>query len=153
MPEDLIGRVTELVTPILEEEGLELVEVEFKRGAKRSFLRLFIDKPGGVTIDDCSTVSNQLGDLLDIEDLIPHRYILEVSSPGAERPLKGPADYKRFLGRLVKVTLKEPHQGQRLYTGRLIEFSEGRATLESSVGVLVTVGLDEIERARLEVEF
>ena len=152
MAEDLIDRVGALVRPILEEEGLELVEVEFKRGAKRSFLRLFIDKPGGVTIDDCSVVSTQLGDLLDVEDLIPNRYILEVSSPGADRPLKRPEDYERFLGRLVKVTVRNPAEGKKHLLGRLVAFSRGKVTLDVPSEGSVTISLDEIERARLEVE-
>ncbi|MFQ6671949.1 MAG: ribosome maturation factor RimP [Candidatus Tectimicrobiota bacterium] len=150
--EDLIEKVTALVQPILEEEGLELVEVEFKRGAHRSFLRLFIDKPGGVTLDDCSVVSTQLGDLLDVEDPIPHRYILEVSSPGANRPLKRREDYERFLGRLVQITTRQPVGGQNPFTGRLVAFANGKVSLEVPSHGTVTLGLAEIERARLELE-
>lgn len=152
MVEDLIERVAALVNPILEEEGLDLVEVEYKRGAKRSFLRIFIDKPGGVTLDDCSTVSNQLGDLLDIEDLISNRYVLEVSSPGAERPLKRPEDYKRFVGRLVRIRTKEPVGGERQFVGRLVAFDGDKATIEVESEGAVTLELGDIERARLEVE-
>lgn len=152
MAEDLIERLTALVQPILEEEGLELVELVFKRGAKRSLLRFFIDKPGGVTLDDCSGLSAQLGDLLDVEDLIPHRYTLEVSSPGATRPLKRPEDYERFVGRLVNITTREPVEGLRHLMGRLVAYTDGRVSLDvPSIGP-VTIGLDTIERARLEVE-
>ena len=152
MVEDLIERVVALVDPILEEEGLDLVEVEYKRGARRSFLRIFIDKPGGVTLDDCSTVSNQLGDLLDIEDLISNRYVLEVSSPGAERPLNRPDDYRRFVGRLVRIRTKESVDGNRQFVGRLVAFEEDKATIEVEDSEQVTLELGEIERARLEVE-
>lgn len=152
MAEDLIERLAALAQPILEEEGLELVELEFKRSARRSVLRFFIDKPGGVTLDDCSALSTQLGDLLDVEDLIPHRYVLEVSSPGATRPLKRPEDYERFVGRLVNITTREPVEGQRHLTGRLVDFSDGRVTLEVPSKGPVTIGIEAIERARLEVE-
>jgi ribosome maturation factor RimP len=152
MAEDLIGEITTLVKPILEEEGLDLVEVEFKRGRRRSFLRIFIDKPGGVTLDDCSNVSNQLGDLLDIEDLIEEKYILEVSSPGADRPLRRPEDYQRFVGRLVRITTKEAVEGQKSHTGRLAAFDNGKITVEVSSEDSITLELNEIERARLEVE-
>lgn len=152
MAEDIIEKVTALVRPILEEEGLDLVEVEYKRGAKRSFLRLFIDKPGGVTLDDCSNVSNQLGDLLDIEDLIPERYILEVSSPGAERPLKRPEDYQRFIGRLVRITTKEPRAGKQRHSGRLVAFDNGKVTVKVKPEESITLELEDIQKARLEVE-
>jgi ribosome maturation factor RimP len=152
MAEDLIERLTALAQPILEEEGLELVELEFKRGAKRSLLRLFIDKPGGVTLDDCSLLSSQLGDLLDVEDLIPHRYILEVSSPGATRRLKRPEDYERSVGRLIDITTREPVEGQTHLTGRLLAYADGRVSLDVPSKGQVTIGLEAIERARLEVE-
>lgn len=152
MAEDLFERLAALAQPILEEEGLELVELDFRRGSNRSLLRLFIDKPGGVTLDDCSVVSTQLGDLLDVEDLIPHRYTLEVSSPGANRPLKRPEDYERFLGRLVQITTREPVEGQRGFTGRLVAFAKGKVSLDVPSKGEITVGLDQIERARLEIE-
>lgn len=152
MADDLIERLTALVQPILEEEGLELVELEFKRSGRHSLLRFFVDKPGGVTLDDCSALSIQLGDLLDVEDLIPHRYVLEVSSPGATRLLKRPQDYERFVGRLVNITSREPVEGQTHLTGRLVAFANGRVTLEVPSKGPVTIGLEAIERARLEVE-
>ena len=153
MAEDLIDRLTALAQPILEEEGLELVELEFKRGSRRSLLRLFIDKPGGVTLDDCSALSSQLGDLLDVEDIIPNRYILEVSSPGADRPLKRPEDYERFLGRLVQVTTRDHVKGLSHFKGRLVDYTDGRVSIDVTSKGQITIGLDEIERARLEVEF
>jgi ribosome maturation factor RimP len=152
MTEDLIIRVKNLVQPILEEEGLELVEVEFKRGSKRSFLRIFIDKPGGVTLDDCSTVSTQLGDLLDIEDLIPTRYILEVSSPGANRPLTKPEDFQRFQGRLVQIITREPREGRKKFTGRLVEYANGTITVEVPKLGSVSFAWEEVEQARLALE-
>jgi len=153
MAEDLIDRLTALAQPILEEEGLELVELEFKRGSRRSLVRLFIDKPGGVTLDDCSALSSQLGDLLDVEDIIPNRYILEVSSPGADRPLKRPEDYERFLGRLIQVTTRDPVKGLSHFKGRLVDYTDGRVSIDVTSKGQITIGLDEIERARLEVEF
>ncbi len=153
MAEDLIDRLTALAQPILEEEGLELVELVFKRSSRRSLVRLFIDKPGGVTLDDCSALSSQLGDLLDVEDIIPNRYILEVSSPGADRPLKRPEDYERFLGRVVQVTTRNSVKGLSHFKGRLVDYADGRVSIDVTSKGQITIGLDEIERARLEVEF
>src|SRR3990167_9137109 len=95
--------VENLVKPIVESEGMELVDVEYKKEGKTWYLRIFIDKNAGVTLDDCQNISYQIEKLLDVEDIISDSYTLEVSSPGIERPLKKISDYNRFKNRLVKI--------------------------------------------------
>ncbi|MFC1683682.1 ribosome maturation factor RimP, partial [Candidatus Zixiibacteriota bacterium] len=99
---EIAERVREIVRPVLENTDIELVEVRFVVERGRQILRLSIDKPGGVDLADCSTVSREVSVLIDVHNLLPRRYNLEVSSPGLERPLQEPSDYKRNLGRLIK---------------------------------------------------
>lgn len=114
------ARVAELAAPITARYGLELVDVEYRREGGRWYLRLFIDKPEGVGLDDCEAVSNAISPILDEEDFIPQAYFLEVSSPGLERPLKKPSDYERFRGRRVKLTTFTPVNGRKRFTGVLL---------------------------------
>ena len=111
--------------------GLELVEVEFRGGGKARMLRLFIDKPGGVTHEDCANVSREVGTILDVEDAVSGgSYTLEVSSPGLDRKLVKTADYERFAGSRVRITTREPVEGSRHLDGRLHGLREGRIVLE-----------------------
>jgi len=115
--------------------GLEMVEVELRGGGKSRMLRIFIDKPAGVTHEDCATVSREVSTILDVEDAVPGGpYVLEVSSPGLERKLFRPADFERFQGSRVKVTTKDPVNGSRHFEGRLEQFSGGRLTLDLADG-------------------
>ena len=102
---DVTVAVENLVKPLVESEKMELVDVEYRKEGKAWYLRIFIDKDGGVKIDDCQNISYQIEKLLDVEDIIPHSYTLEVSSPGIERPLKKFKDYERFNGKLAKIYL------------------------------------------------
>jgi len=149
----ILERIEALTRPILGAEGMELVDLEFKKEGKNWYLRVFIDKPGGVTLNDCQNVSNQLGVILDIEEIIDHRYILEVSSPGLDRPLKKIEDYYRFQGRLVRVNTSATIMGRKRFIGRIAEVDqEGiRLQLEHKERVFIPYGL--ITKARLEVEF
>ena len=104
---DPIQLVERLLQPILDEMGIELVDLEFKKAGRSYILRIFIDKPGGINLDDCAEVSRELSVQLDVEDCIPGRYTLEVSSPGLDRPLKKEQDYVRFQGRLALVKTSE----------------------------------------------
>jgi ribosome maturation factor RimP len=145
-------QVTEqLVQPILDALGLELVDLEFVREGGRWFLRVFIDKPGGVSLTDCQNVSERLGPLLDVKDPIPHAYHLEVSSPGLERPLKKPADYVRYQGRKVQVRTYAPIEGRRRFVGRLQKAGTEEITVEVD-GVEFTIPLAQVAAARLAVE-
>ncbi|MDI3327216.1 MAG: ribosome maturation factor RimP [Alicyclobacillaceae bacterium] len=123
--------VEDLVKPIIEREGLELVDIQFVKEGANWYLRVFIDRPeGGVDIEDCSRVSEQLSDRLDEVDPIPNSYFLEVSSPGVERPLKRPEHFRRAVGKTVAVTTYEPLEGQKKFQGVLAEYGDGVITLE-----------------------
>ena len=149
--EEIEKRVTELLEPILEEEGLELYDVEWSPAGRYSYLRIYIDKEGGVTIGDCERVSHQISDLLDVEDFIHTRYFLEVSSPGLTRELKKPLHYQRSLGSLVKVVFKrEGAKGQALQ-GTLLEADDTGFSVLTPQGE-VRVEYHEVARAQLEIE-
>jgi ribosome maturation factor RimP len=124
-------KVREIVERVAASSGLELVEVEFRGGGKARMLRIYIDKPGGVTHEDCVSVSREVGTILDVEDVVPGgSYLLEVSSPGLDRKLVRPTDYERFSGSRVKLTTREPVNGNRYWEGRLEGFQNGRLTLD-----------------------
>ncbi len=117
---DLLPKLWEIIEPVVTAEGMELVEVEFQRETRGWVLRLYIDRPDGVTLEDCVSVSRQVGDVLDVKDPIDHPYHLEVSSPGLDRPLRKPKDFERFSGSSVKLTLSEPVDGHRVLRGTLL---------------------------------
>jgi ribosome maturation factor RimP len=145
-------QVSDLIEPILDELGFVLVDTEYQTDRGRWVLRLYIDKEGGVTIDDCAKVSNELGDLIDIKDIIENEYVLEVSSPGLNRPLKKEADFIRVTGKKVKVRTKAPLKGQRNFMGVLKDFKEHELYIQSE-GQLITVAWADIEKANLVYEF
>lgn len=144
--------VTDLVAPILEEMGYELVDVAWVMKSGRWVLQLFIDKEGGVTIDDCAAVSGEIGDLIDVRDIIPHGYVLEVSSPGLDRPLKKLKDFRGAIGRKVKIRTARPKEGRRNFTGRLERVEEDVITLLVD-GTEQSFVLEELEKANLVYEF
>lgn len=117
--------VTELATPIVEELNYELVDVEFIKEGANWYLRIYIDKPGGIGIDDCQAVSEKLSDRLDQEDPIEQFYYLEVSSPGLERPLKTERDFLKYKGELVEVKVFQPIDGKKIFEGELIGLTDG----------------------------
>jgi len=126
-----VDRVREIAERVAASTGLEIVEVELRGGGKARMLRIFIDKPGGVTHEDCASLSREVGTILDVEDVIPGAsYLLEVSSPGLDRKLIRPADYERFTGSRVKLTTRQPVNGSHHFEGRLESFQQGRLTLE-----------------------
>lgn len=152
-----VTQITEqLVQPILAEKGLELVDIEFKKEGKNWFLRVFIDKPGGVDIEDCSLVSEALSQKLDEEDPIDMPYFLEVSSPGAERPLKKDADWKNAIGKNIFVSLYEQIDGQKEFQGKLIDYDGQEITMEYKFKTkvkTVTIPFEKIARGRLAIVF
>ncbi|MBN2331910.1 MAG: ribosome maturation factor RimP [Deltaproteobacteria bacterium] len=109
---------------LLESLGYELVDLEYVTSGSRGILRLYIDQPGGVTLGDCATVSRQLGALLEVEDVVPFSYILEVSSPGLNRPLKRAKDFLAHYGRKIKIKTKVPVEGRRRFIGTLQEYDQ-----------------------------
>ena len=126
-----VDRVREIAERVAASTGLEIVEVELRGGGKARMLRIFIDKPGGVTHEDCANLSREVGTILDVEDVIPGvSYLLEVSSPGLDRKLIRPADYERFTGSRVKLTTRQPVNGSHHFEGRLESFQQGRLTLD-----------------------
>jgi len=126
-----IDKVREIVERVARDYGLEVVEVDFRGGGKARMLRITIDKPEGITHDDCSRVSNEVSTILDVEDVVPGAsYTLEVSSPGLDRRLSKPAEFERFTGSLVKLTTHELHDGNRHFEGRLERFADGKLTLD-----------------------
>ena len=128
-----IDRVREVAERVCASSGLEVVEVELRGGGKARMLRIVIDKPGGVTHDDCANLSREVGTILDVEDSVPGgSYLLEVSSPGLDRKLLRPADYERFTGSRVKVMTRQPVDGNRHFEGKLESFHDGHLTLDVS---------------------
>lgn len=133
--------------------GFEVVEVEYQSGPRGRVLRVFIDKPGGVTVDDCQAVSEPLSAALDRLDPIPGSYRLEVSSPGIERPLRKPEDFQRFAGREVEIHLFGPVQGRRHWTGTLVGMEQGQVRLRLEDGSTVDLPHEGISKARLRVRW
>ncbi|MDA8388944.1 MAG: ribosome maturation factor RimP [Nitrospiraceae bacterium] len=131
--------------------GYTVEAVELLGSGQRLVLRIKIDKEGGVTIRDCELMSREMGALLDVEDLIPGRYLLEVSSPGLDRPLKGPADFARQKGKLIRVSTKTPFEGQTFLIGRLEEAEEDLFFIRVGEKVL-EIPYEAVSKARLEIE-
>jgi len=144
----LITTIWGFAEPLLTDMGMELVEIQFRREGHGWVLRLFIDKEGGVAIDDCAAVSREIGAYLEVEDLIDHAYHLEISSPGLERPLKKREDFIRFAGRAARIKLREPVAGQRVLVGVLRGMEEESVVLALD-GESVRVGMENISKARL----
>jgi ribosome maturation factor RimP len=135
-------------------EGIEIVDVQLLGGGGSRVLRIFIDKPQGVTHADCEFISQQVGTILDVEDVVPGlRYTLQVSSPGVERKLTKPREFERFVGQKVKVVLRQPVEKQRHWVGALTSFAEGIITLEPSPGRSVQFPLEQVEKANLKFEW
>jgi ribosome maturation factor RimP len=126
-------RVHDIAERVAASSGLEVVEVELRGSGKSRMLRVFLDKPAGVTHEDCALFSREFGTILDVEDVMPGgSYVLEVSSPGLDRKLSRPADFERFTGSKVKLMTREPVNGNRHFEGRLEGFRDGRLTLDLS---------------------
>jgi len=144
-------RLRELAAPALAATGLELVDVETGWQGRRMMIRLVVDKPGGVGVDDCAELNRYLSDLLDVHDPLEGSYILEVSSPGLDRPLKKPADFAWAVGKEVKLTMKSPCQGKNVLRGLLADFDGTTLILEEN-DLKVELPLTEVAKARLDVD-
>lgn len=127
-------KITDLVRPVVEEEGCSLWDVEYLREAGTWYLRVYIDKADGVSIDDCERISRRLDPILDEADPIPESYVFEVGSAGAERELKRPSDFEQFLGHEVEVKLYKPMNGAKSYVGKLVDYQDGSVTIETAAG-------------------
>lgn len=141
-------RLIALAEPLLGQLGYELVELEYVPGRARAVVRVFIDRPQGVGIEDCERVSHELSALLDVEDPVPMGYTLEVSSPGLDRVLRTAAHFQRFVGERIWLELKVARDGRRRYTGRLAAL-DGQSVELDVDGAMVRVPFEQIGRARL----
>ena len=142
----------ELFEPVVDGLGYELIEIEHFPNPKHGVLRLYIDKEGGVNVDDCSTVSRQISALIDVEDPINGQFNLEVSSPGSDRPLRRLKDFQRFVGSLVKLKSVMPLEGQRNFKGRLLEATEETIVIETD-SEEISLPMSAIDKARIVPEF
>lgn len=159
--EAVVEQVISLAQPILEDMGFELVDLEYRQQGREWMLCLYIDKEGGVTLDDCAEFSRELSTVLDVEDVVPTAYRLEISSPGLDRPLKKAQDFTRFAGQMAKIkTMELLDPDQRGYTrktfiGELQGLEDGKVCLKQSdkQGGRVHIALDAIDKANLEPQF
>jgi ribosome maturation factor RimP len=149
--ENLLQEVRQVVEPILESQGLELVDLEYQRESQGWVLRIYLDREGGVSLDDCAGVSHEVGAVLEVKDLIPSSYILEVSSPGLTRPLKKPEDFNKFRNQMVKIKLYEPLDGRRNFKGTLLGLEGDRVRVEVEQQVY-ELPLQRIAKANLEID-
>ena len=145
----VIERVREFAESLLPAMGLELFDVQFRREGHGWVLRLVVDKEDGVTLDDCSQVSRETSDFLDVEDIIDHPYHLEVSSPGLERPLRSTVECRRHLGKKVRIKLKEEIDSQRVIIGELVTAEQDELTVLSEGGTTYNIEWDNVQKARL----
>lgn len=149
--ESLLREVREVVEPILESQGFELVDLEYQRESQGWVLRIYLDREGGVNLEDCAGVSHEVGAILEVKDLIPSAYILEVSSPGLTRPLKKPEDFNKFRNQMVKIKLYEPLEGRRNFKGTLLGLEGDRVRVEVEQRVY-ELPLQRIAKANLEID-
>jgi ribosome maturation factor RimP len=159
----VVARIQEIAEKVASADGLEVVEVEVKGSGRNQMLRIYIDKPEGVTHADCEHVSSKVGESLDAEDLLPGHYTLEVSSPGVERKLKKWKDFERFQGQRVKVVLREPltqsdanrgpKPGVKHFEGILKSAQDGTVTLELPGGEPVEFPFEQVDRANLKFDW
>jgi len=147
--ESLISRVSGLAEQVASAIGMEVVLIEIKGDGNRSVVRTYIDQPSGITLDDCERFSRRFSVTLDVEDWIPFSYVLEVSSPGVNRPLVKEADYVRFSGKNARLRTRYPLEGQQNFKGRIAGVFEGRIKLEIAPGKQVEIALADIEKASL----
>jgi ribosome maturation factor RimP len=148
----ILQQIDGLVTPILREHGAELVDMAFVHEHGQWVLRFFLDKAGGITLDDCAQISDHIGRALDATDLISQRYSLEVSSPGLDRPLKKEQDFQRFLGERVDVTLFAPIEGRRHFRGNIAAADAGIVTVRDAEGRNFDLPLSGVAKAKLDPE-
>jgi ribosome maturation factor RimP len=156
-----VDRVRQIADRVAASSGLEVVDVEFLGGGKARMLRVFLDKPAagtdplaGVTHEDCASFSREFGTILDVEDVMPGAYTLEVSSPGLDRKLVKPADFARFVGSRVKLTARQPVDSNRHFEGRIESFEDGKLTLDLSVASHKSrKKMGEAAGKKIEIEF
>jgi ribosome maturation factor RimP len=152
MSKEIVDRVRAIADPILSNEGMELVEIEYRRESKGWVLRLYIDKVGGATLDDCTRISQEVGRSLDVEDFISTPYTLEISSPGLSRPLKKEKDFMKYRNQMIKVKTVDPIENRRQFNGKLLGISEDRIEIEMDGGIF-QISLSNVAKANLEIDW
>ena len=151
---ELLTKLTELGDRAAAGSGIEIIEIQMRGAGKARLLRVYIDKPGGVTHGDCELISERLGHLLDQEDVVPgDSYTLEVSSPGVERKLSRPRDFERVVGQKVRVAVRQPIEGQIRFEGKLAGFANDTLEVETAPGHRIRVPLDQVQKANLKFEW
>jgi ribosome maturation factor RimP len=151
--QEIVQQFENLAAPIVEEEGMEVWAADLRQEGGRWILRLMLEREGGASLDDLTRVHRQLSDLLDVHDLVPWRYTLEVSSPGLNRPLVRPDHYRRYLGQRVRIQTKSMQNGRRMFVGLLEQVEDNRiCIIDGDVGQ-VWIPLDEVRKATTEYEF
>lgn len=155
---NIVETVSKIAEPIAEENNFQIVDIEYLKEGKNWFLRIYIDKHGGVDLNDCARFNQLVSEKMDtIEpDPIPYAYYLEVSSPGAERPLKKKEDFEKSLGQYINITLYNPVEGQNVYEGILNELTEKKVTMiikDKTKEKEIEIQRDNISKARLAIEF
>ena len=145
----IVRKAWEVLSPSIEELGCELVEIEYAVEWGRAVLRIYIDKRSGVSLDDCTAVSQALSPVLDAENFIHGAYSLEVSSPGIDRPVRKPTDFERFIGERIKLRAVEPIQGRRNFKGTLTSFHNGLIGINCG-GDIHNVHIENLEKANLD---
>lgn len=146
-------KISELANSTADEYGVQVVDVELAGSLRRPTVRVFIDKENGVTLDDCEKFSRALAAILDVEDPIQTSYILEVSSPGLDRPLKAVEDFEGNIGKLVRIITKESINKQNFFVGRIMEVKNDKVRLSIDNKIEIDIPFDQISKARLEIEF
>jgi ribosome maturation factor RimP len=151
---ELLEKITELGERSAMGTDIEIAEIQLKGGGNARLLRVYIDKPGGITHGDCELISERLGKLLDEEDPIPENsYTLEVSSPGIERRLSKPRDFERVVGQKIRLAVQPPGESRRQLEGRLAQFANGALEVEVAPGNLVRIPLETVQKANLKFEW
>ncbi|MBI5051051.1 MAG: ribosome maturation factor RimP [Nitrospirae bacterium] len=148
---DLEAKIREIIEPVMNSIGVNLEDIKLAKSGSRFLLRIFIDKEGGVTLDDCERASREIEAQLDVLDPIPSSYILEVSSPGLDRPIKRPGDFKQFTGKTVRVVTSTDINNQTFFIGEIVDAGDADLVLLLPGERLVTIPYGSISKARLEV--
>jgi ribosome maturation factor RimP len=147
-----VEKIAEVAEALLQTEGMGLVDWQFRKEGRTWVLRIFIDKPGGVTLDDCADISRQLGDQIEVHDLIPHAYTLEVSSPGLDRPLKKDRDFLQSLGKVIQLNTHAPLEGQSFFRGVLTDYTPGGILRLEEKKKIWDIPVSTVAKARLVFE-
>ena len=153
MAHALRDKIRLLVAPALTDLGYEVVDVEWVQQRARWLLRIYIDQPDGITHEDCTAASREISTILDVSDIIPQAYVLEVSSPGLDRPLRSPEHFRKFIGETARVRLRQGVEGRRNFTGTIVRVDDDEAVVLEAGGREFTLPVDDVDKANLKYSF